>query len=90
MLFWPGGQSGGKSPQWERAADIQIINPSLKSLFFLAFLMTVRLLLIQTDLGPQCDANVPFKQRAALQKDLSAPSYTSLLEDAQIKQKRLY
>lgn len=79
-----------ESPQWERAADIQIINPSLKSLFFLAFLMTVRLLLIQTDLGPQCDANVPFKQRAALQKDLSAPSYTSLLEDAQIKQKRLY
>lgn len=26
-----------ESPQWERAADIQIINPSLKSLFFFGF-----------------------------------------------------
>lgn len=52
--------------------------------------MTIHLLLIQTDLGAWCDANVPYKQRAALQKDLSAPSYTSLLEDAQIKQKKLY
>ena len=52
---WSGGWSGGRSPQWERAADMQTINPSLKSLFFFFFGFP------GDWPGAQCDANVPFK-----------------------------